>query len=159
MIVYEVIREECSGFGVYEPFGVNGIVAQCRYGWCMLLSEPLLLLIFFVSHGGGMLTKDEFNDVIKTAENDMRDDMSKMGSGCSRARLLCSDHTHQWMGIVVGAVRCGVVRRCLCLCYGATATTNRIRGKITLGRNSLTKYAGALTPSSSSIRWVLGFFY
>ena len=52
------------------------------------------------------------------------------------------------MGIVVGAVRCGVVRRCLCLCYGATATTNRVRRKIALGRNSLTKYAGALTSSS-----------
>jgi len=53
--------------------------------------------MFFVSHGGGMLTKDEFNDVIKKAENDMRDDMSKMGSGCSRSRLCVPTiHTNEW---------------------------------------------------------------
>ena len=48
--------------------------------------------MFFVSHGGGLLKKDEFNDVIEKAENDMRDDMSKMGFGCLRV-ISCFDQT------------------------------------------------------------------
>ena len=49
--------------------------------------------MFFVSHGGGLLKKGEFNDVIEKAENDMRDDMSKICFGCLRV-ISCFDQTH-----------------------------------------------------------------